>query len=437
MKNPYAQFMDFQRQAWETATESVETVESLPDAAEGIADVDVAQTPSEVVYEENKLELLHYESRTEEQHDVPLLIVYALVNRPYILDLQPDRSVVRTFLDEGFDVYMIDWDEPSLLDHSLGLRDYVDRYMDNCVDVVRERSDRDAINLLGYCMGAAMSVGYTALYPEKVRNLGLMAGALCFEEEGGLFGQWVQDDGVDVRTIADAYGTIPSEFLDAGFGMGEPIANNVTKHVRFFENLEDEDFVQNFARMERWLDESIDIAGEVLVEFIEHTYQEGSLCNNEFYIGDKHADLDNLDMPIAQVVATYDHIVPPRASTALNEVVPSDDVTVFQADTGHIGLSVSSRAHTELWPEVCEWFVERSQLESELDDEADAPADAAVSDLETIDGIGPAYAERLRAAGVPSVAALAEAEVTELADEADVPVSRLETWVERARKQTT
>jgi polyhydroxyalkanoate synthase len=444
MSNPYSDLFERQQQAWTGAAEMVETLGSIPEANEEVANVEVGQTPSETVYEENKLELHHYEPRTEEQHDVPLLIVYALVNRPYILDLQPDRSVVRTFLDNGFDVYMIDWGEPSLLDHSLGFGDYVDRYLDNCVDVVRERSGRDDINVLGYCMGGTMSTMYAALYPEKVRNLGLMAAALCFNEDGGIFGRWVGDDTIDVELLAETFGTVPSELIDAGFGMGEPVANNLTKYLRFFDNLDDEDFVRNFARMERWLDESIDVAGNAFVDFVTDTYREQKLYNNEQYVAGKHADVENLDMPIAQVVATYDHIVPPVASTAFNDVVPSDDVTVFEQKSGHIGLSVSSRALEELWPNVCDWFAERSQV-----DEGDEPGDAgrdddetparpeSTADLETVDGIGPTYAERLRDAGVDDVGALADVDPATVAADADVPVARLEAWVAQARERTT
>jgi polyhydroxyalkanoate synthase len=442
MSDPDPNTLAMQGQTWEQASELVEAMRSVPDANETMADVEVGQTPSEVVYEENKLELLHYEPQTDEQHDVPILMVYALINRPYILDLQPDRSVVRTFLEQGFDVYLVDWNEPSTLDASLGLQDYVDRYMDNCVDVVRDRSGQDAINLFGYCMGATMSVSYSALYPEKVRNLGLMAAALCFHEEGGIFGQWIEEGDLDFEAMADAFGTVPAELLDLGFEMSEPIENYVSKYVRFFENIEDEEFVRNFARMERWIDESIDIPGEMLVEFIDAAYRDGKLYDNELYVGEKHADMENLEMPIAQVVATYDHIVPPAASTTFNEVVPSDDVTVFREDTGHIGLSVSSRAHAELWPKVCDWYAERSQTDAddesatvEIEDETDD--DATSAELETLDGVGPAYAERLRDAGVQSVTDLAASDVVSLADEADVPVSRLEGWITQARNETS
>ncbi len=160
--------MDIQRQAWEETADLAEDP-NRPDRTETIENVEVGAT-SEVVYEENKLRLLHYEPKTEQQHDVPILVVYALINKPYILDLQPDRSVVQTLLEAGFDVYLIDWGEPSKLDRTLGLEDYVTRYIDNCADVVRERSGQDSINVLGYCMGGTMSAMYAAMFPERSRT---------------------------------------------------------------------------------------------------------------------------------------------------------------------------------------------------------------------------------------------------------------------------
>jgi polyhydroxyalkanoate synthase len=366
--NPYADVLDLQRKAWENATEVVEKTTSAPDAGETIADVDVGQTPKEVVYEENKLQLYHYESRTEEQHDVPILIVYALINRPYILDLQPDRSVVQTLLDNGYDVYLIDWGEPSKMDASLTLDDYVNRYIDNCVDVVRDRSGQDSINVLGYCMGGTMSVMYAALHPEKVRNLGLMAAGLCFAGDGGVLEMWGGEDYYDPEKVTETFDNVPAEFLDVGFALMDPIANGITKYVRLYENIEDEDFVENFARMEEWLGDGIDVAGETYNQFLTDVYQQNKLYENELYLDGKHVDLDNIEMPVLQIVAEYDHLIPPEASKPFNDVIPSDDVTTMEFPTGHIGMSVSSSSHAELWPDVCEWFEERSQVEDEADE---------------------------------------------------------------------
>ncbi|SEL97138.1 class III poly(R)-hydroxyalkanoic acid synthase subunit PhaC [Haloferax larsenii] len=463
--------LDLQRRQWEEAAKLIDRTASASESTETMSQVEVGQTPSEVVYEENKLELLHYESQTETQHDVPILIVYALINRPYILDLQPDRSVVRTLLEQGFDVYLIDWGEPSPLDRHLTLDDYVSRYIDNCVDVVRERSGQDSINLLGYCMGGTMSVMYASLFPEKVQNLGLMAAGLVFDDTGGVLEQWGDEEYYSPSAVTGAFGNVPSEFLDVGFALMDPVENFVTKYVRFFENVENESFVENFSRMERWLADGIDVAGATYTQFLEDVYQDNKLANNELELDGKHIDLSRLDMPIVQIVGEYDHLIPPEASKPFNDLVPSEDTDVIEGATGHIGLSVSSRSHRDLWPAVSDWFAERSvpthsqepepkaEGETETADESHedttSPADGSHEDvpdskdephgsqgdesngahaggLESIDGVGPTYAERLADAGVPSVTALAAADPPEIADAIDVPVSRVTAWVKQA-----
>ena len=357
--------LDAQRQAFEEGADFFEKLSVGPDRLETMADVEVGQTPSEVVYSENKLDLLHYEPRTDEQRDVPILVVYALINRPYILDLQPDRSVVRHLLDDGFDVYLIQWGEPSILDRSLTLDDYVNRYIDNCVDVVCERSGVDAISLLGYCMGGTMSAMYAALHPEKVRNLAMMAAGLCFEDTGGVLELWGSGDHFDPGAVIETFGNVPADFLAAGFAMLDPVQNYVTKYARLYDNVEDEDFVENFARMERWLNQGVDVAGEAYVEFLEKTYRDNQLMANELHLDGEHVDVGTLEMPILQIVAEYDHLMPPPASLPFNDVVPSDDVCVVESPTGHIGMSVSTKAHEQVWPEVSEWFAARSSIEGD------------------------------------------------------------------------
>ncbi|MEM4782640.1 MAG: class III poly(R)-hydroxyalkanoic acid synthase subunit PhaC [Halalkalicoccus sp.] len=463
--NPFTLGFDLYRQSWERAAETIEKNADAPEQLEQMAEVEVGGTPSEVVYTENKLELLHYESQTDEQHDVPILIVYALINKPYILDLQPDRSVVRTLLENGFDVYMIDWNEPSAMDAGLTLEDYVDRYVDNCVDVVRERSGQDSINVLGYCMGGTMSVMYAALHPEKVRNLGLMAAGLCFTGTGGVLEQWGDDEHYSPEAVTDAFGNVPADFLDIGFAVMDPVQNFLTKYVQLYDNIENEEFVENFARMEQWIGDGIDVAGKTYEQFLTDIYQENKLAENELYLGEKHVDLSKVDMPLLQIVGEYDHLIPPEASKPFNELVASDDTTTMEFPTGHIGLSVSSKSHAELWPSVCEWYAERSDgedVEAEAIEEPQEP-DAALAedvagdetgtdedhdveaenggseadtesedDLESISGIGPSYAERLRDAGVETIADLAGADAEAVADETGLSAERIADWIDAA-----
>ena len=474
--NPFALALNTQREILESTTEAFEKANVADEQLDRVASVDVGETPSEVVYTENKLELIHYEPLTDEQHDVPILITYALINKPFILDLQPDRSVVRRLLEAGHDVYLVDWNEPSRLDQFLTLDDYVNRYMDNCVDVVRERSGQDSINVLGYCMGGTMAAMYAALHPEKVRSLGLMAAGLYFEDQsGGVLELWGDDEYYDPEDVTEAFGNVPAEMLDVGFALMDPVSNFVSKYVRFYDNIEDDDFVENFARMERWLDEGIDVAGEAYKQFLTDIYQGNKLYENELYLDGKHVDVSKIDMPMMLIMGEYDHLIPCGASEPFADVVGTDDVEQIKYPTGHIGLSVSSSSHEDVWPRVAEWFYEKSPVEGEevgvavgnesagdtggadtaadvqggsgpetpeaaeaIDEEDETDVEAAVAeaaaagDLQSIDGIGPTYAERLREAGIDGLAALAAADPEAVAEATDVSVDRAEAWVDRA-----
>jgi len=455
--NPLSLALDVQTSTIEAMSDATKKATIAPDRMETMREIEVGLTPSEVVYEENKLELLHYEAQTDEQNKVPILVVYALVNKPYILDLQPDRSVIRRLLEAGHDVYMIDWNEPSRLDQHLTLSDYVNRYIDNCVDVLRERSGQEKINLLGYCMGGTMSVMYASLHSEKVNALGLMAAGLCFDRTGGVLETWGDDEYYSPRDVVDTFGNMPADFLDDGFALMDPVDNYVTKYITFYDNMDNDAFVENFSRMERWLDEGIDLAGDAYVEFLEKIYQNNELYRNELEIGGEHVDLANVDMPILQILGEYDHLIPPEASKPFNDVVGSDDVRTIEYPTGHIGLSVSSSSHENVWPEVCDWYHEVSEAANDdsddessedevtadddaaddnpssaveaIQEEAAEVVDAVDDDIEDVDGIGPTYAERLREAGIETAADLAGYEASEVADLADTTESRAAQWL--------
>jgi polyhydroxyalkanoate synthase len=258
----------------------------------------------------------------------------------------------------------------------------------------------------------------------------------------------------------------------------DPVSNFVSKYVRFYDNMENEGFVENFARMERWLDEGIDVAGEAYVEFLEDLYQGNKLYNNEMQLNGKHVDVTNIDMPFLQIVGEYDHLIPPEASKPFDEVVASEDTETIEHSTGHIGLSVSGSSHDTVWPRVAEWYHHRSGLsverrravqaavdelgaidvdvvgetdgteavEIEIDDgeaddteargdthDEDEDESEGEADVQSIDGIGPTYAERLREAGLGTVTELAGADAEAVAEAAGVGVGRAENWIEQAQ----
>ncbi|MFA5860138.1 MAG: class III poly(R)-hydroxyalkanoic acid synthase subunit PhaC [Candidatus Thermoplasmatota archaeon] len=322
--------------------------------------VSVGETPADVIYSENKLRLLRYRPERGAIHPTPVLIVYALINRPYVLDLQHDRSVVRRLLEAGLDVYLIDWGSPSQIDQWLTLDDYVNRYLENCVDAVRVKSGSSDVTVLGYCMGGAMSTMYAALHPEKVRNLVLMAAPLVFDGGDGLLRLWSRPEYFDADKIVEAFGNAPGGFLDAGFQFLKPVENMYAKYANFAKYAGNEEFVANFLRMEQWSRDTIPVAGETYRQFIKELYQSNKLARNELALDGKPVRLDGLMMPLLLLTGKFDHLVPNESTSAFLEFVPSTDKEWIDVPTGHIGLSVSSRAHRDVWPKVCEWIVARS-----------------------------------------------------------------------------
>ncbi|MBI5018267.1 MAG: class III poly(R)-hydroxyalkanoic acid synthase subunit PhaC [Deltaproteobacteria bacterium] len=327
------------------------------DSIVDVRDVDVSPTPKEVVYKEDELVLYHFEPKVKRPCKVPILIVYALVNRPYMVDLQEGRSMVSNLLKQGMDVYLIDWGYPDPFERYLNLDDYVNGYIDTCVDVLRRRHGLDQINLLGICQGGTMSLCYTSLHPEKIKNLITMVTPVDFHVKGGLLNVWARS--LDVDTMVEAFGNVPGEFMNFGFLMLKPLQLMVQKYLGFVSLMDDENNLKSFLRMEKWIFDSPDQAGEAFRQFIKDFFQGNKLVKGEVELGGKKVDLKNITMPVFNLYATEDHLVPPASSMSLEKFVGSTDVTTVPFPGGHIGIYVSSRSQKELAPALAKWVKDR------------------------------------------------------------------------------
>ncbi|MCO6457731.1 MAG: class III poly(R)-hydroxyalkanoic acid synthase subunit PhaC [Pirellulaceae bacterium] len=317
-------------------------------------------TAADVVFQEHTLRVLRYQRAEPARWCEPVLICFALVNRPYIMDLQADRSVVRRLLDRGFDVYLIDWGVPAAADHALGLADYVCGFLPRVVDFVRQHSDAPRINLLGYCMGGTLATMFTALHPDPVRNLILMAAPIDFAGHDGLLNLWTNEKYFDVDALIDAYGNCPGEFLQACFQLMKPVQNFVEKYQTFYERMHDDRFLENFFAMERWGNDSIPVAGETFRQFVKWLYQQNQLVRGQLELGGRRVELSRIECPLLLLAADFDHLVPTSSTLALARHTGSRDVHQLLVDAGHIGLAVSSKAHRTLWPAAADWIATRS-----------------------------------------------------------------------------
>ncbi len=316
--------------------------------------VDVEASPKEAVYREDKLVLYRYRPRVADPVKVPLLIVYALVNRPYMTDLQEDRSIVRNFLDQGIDVYLVDWGYPDGADRFLELDDYVNRYIRRCVDFITRRHKLPAINLLGICQGGTLSLCFSALHPEKVQNLVTMVTPVDFQTPDNTLSQWYRD--LDVDLMVDTLGNIPGELLNWSFLSLKPFRLTGRKYLDMADLLEDQDKLKNFLRMEKWIFDSPDQPGELFRQFTKWFYQENRLIKGNLEIGGRTVSLADVTMPVLNVYATEDHLVPPSASIPLENYVGTKDYSTLTFKGGHIGIYVSGRAQKEIHSGIAKWL---------------------------------------------------------------------------------
>lgn len=321
-------------------------------------EISLEVTPHDVVQEIDKTRLLHYRAQTDKQHKTPLLISYALINRYHILDIHPQKSWVRNLLEQGFDVYMLDWGTPSNIDKYLDFDDYVNGYLDSCVEYVKNESSSEQVSLQGYCTGATLATVYASLHRENVRNFIATAPVIDGWRDTTVISNLAKH--VDVDKMVRIIGNMPPEFMYYCFSVLKPFEQGIEKYVNFFKNIDNPKFVDNFLRVEKWLSDTPPIPGELFKQWIKDIYQENLLIQNRMGVGGSHVDLKKIDMPIFTQVAVGDHLVSPECSMPLHYAVGSQDKTLRVYPTGHVGMIASSLSQKKVLPELGQWLAERS-----------------------------------------------------------------------------
>jgi len=322
-----------------------------------IEEVEVGTTPKTLVYSEDKLKLYRYDRETPPTCKTPVLIVYALVNRYNMMDLQSDRSYIKNLLDLGLDIYVIDWGYPTKVDRFLSMDDYVNGYINNCVNHICIEHKIKNLNIMSVCQGGTLSTIYSSIYPQKVKNLITLVTPIDFSVNDGLLFRWSKD--MDFDALVENYdGLIPGEFLNTGFEMLKPMMK-INKNTGLVNSLDDKDKLLNFLRMEKWIADSPDQAGECFRQFMKDLYQGNKLLKGKLVVGKHKVDLKNLTMPLLNIYATEDHLVPPSATIPLNDAVGSKDKELYKFQGGHIGVFVGGRSQKELAPAVYNWLKKR------------------------------------------------------------------------------
>ena len=323
-----------------------------------VGNYDFGASNKELVYAEDKIKLWRFVSQSARSSRRPILICYALVNTPWMVDLQPDRSLVARLLELGEDVYLIEWGYPDLADRWLTLEDYILGYMDRCVDQVRQRHDLERINLLGICEGGAFSLCYAALRGHKLQNLITMVTPVDFHTPDNMLSHWTRQ--MDVDLFVDTLGNVPADLMNWCYLTLKPVRLNQQKYVGLVDVLDDPREIENFLRMEKWIFDSPDQAGEAFRQFIKDFYQGNKLIKGEVEIGDVRVDLKSIHLPVLNIYAEQDHLVPPSAARPLRDAVGTRDYTELSFKGGHIGIYVSGRAQREVPGAIHDWLGKRT-----------------------------------------------------------------------------
>lgn len=318
----------------------------------------VGQTPSRELWRGKRSRLLRYTPMSPRQRQIPLLIVPSLINRYYILDLLPERSLVKYLVAQGIDVYLLEWLRPSPADAAIPLDDHIDRYIDEAVAQVVGFSGQEQVSLLGYCMGGMFTAVYTALHPNAIANLVNLAGPINFHDDG-IFSLFTRSDWFDADRLVDTYGNIPAQLLLTLFQMIRP-TSNLLRSLYLYERADDPDYVRSFAAMQTWILDQVDFPGETFRRYVKALYQGNELVNGRFTIHNQPVNLANITAPLLNITSKHDETAPYESVQVLNDLVSSRDKELLLLRGPHVGMVAGSKAPIHFWPKLADWLLAHS-----------------------------------------------------------------------------
>jgi polyhydroxyalkanoate synthase len=325
----------------------------------------IAQTPKQLIWALNKAKLYRYIPTVpqEKRHRTPLLLVFALMNRPYILDLRPGHSFVEYMVNNGYDLYLLDWGAPGPEDKNLNLDDYTMDYLPRAIRKLKAVSGSDEFSLLGWCIGAILSTIYAALRPDDgLRNLILLTAPLDFSNKENItFARWIDERFFDVDKILAAFGNMPGEMIDYGAKALKPVDNYISNYVKLWDNIDDPRVVESWHAMNTWVTDNIPLAGGFFRQLVIDLYQNDRLMKGELMVRGQRVDVGRIRANLLTVIADADHITPPCQSASIVGRVSSRDKEVFHSAGGHIGIMAGSGASKHTWPHINGWLAPRSK----------------------------------------------------------------------------
>jgi polyhydroxyalkanoate synthase len=277
----------------------------------------VGTTPGTVVFENALFQLIQYTPVTPTVHEVPLLMVPPCINKFYILDLQPENSLVRYMVEQGNTVFMMSWRNPDQDMGKLGWDDYVEQGAITALNVARDISGKEKVNVFGFCVGGTIAASALAVEAARGRqpaaSLSLFTTLLDFSDNG------VLDVFVDEAQVA----LREQQLARGGLMAGRDLATT-------FSSLRPNDLVWNYVQqnylkgktppafdMLYWNADSTNLPGPMFCWYLRNTYLENKLkVPGALTVAGVQVDLGKIDCPVFVYGSKEDHIVPWEAAFA-------------------------------------------------------------------------------------------------------------------------
>jgi polyhydroxyalkanoate synthase len=313
----------------------------------------VGSTPADAVFTENKWTLLRYRRSEPARYRTPVLLVPSLINRHYVLDLLPGKSVVEWLLAQGHEVYCVDWGTPGDEDRYVTFDDVCDRALARAI----RRTGAERAHVLGYCMGGTLAALHASVHPERLASLVALAAPVRFAE-AGLLGAWTQSPSFEPRALVDALGNVPWQLLQSSFHMLRPTLN-LSKLATLIDRATDDEFMDGFLALEAWGSDNVSFPGEVWRTWVEDLYRGDAFARGTFALAGRPARLEGVTCPLLVVTFEHDAIVPRASAQDLYARAGARDKHALHLPGGHVGAVVSRGAARTLWPALHEFWAAR------------------------------------------------------------------------------
>jgi polyhydroxyalkanoate synthase len=316
----------------------------------------VGETPCTIAHRENKWTLREYRPAVT-KHATPIVMVPSLINRWYVLDLAPGRSLIEWLVAQGFVVYCIDWGTPTAEDRYLTWDDIAGHYIGRAVRIAARTSPTGTAHVLGYCLGGTLATSYVAAFPEHVASLLALAAPIDFDH-AGIMATWTRTPTFDVAALLEAFGNVPWPIMQASFHLLRPTLT-ASKITSLLDRAWDDEFLEGFLVTERWGNDNVSFPGACYAQYIEQLYRRNLLLRGGFTVAGRAAELTNIRAPVMAVAFEDDHIVPLGSAAPLVDRVASVDKQLLVQPGGHVGAVVSRKAATRLWPAMANFWATR------------------------------------------------------------------------------